>query len=335
MAVSSKNKRFNWIQLFLFCLPAFVLQVTAKERWVLHIRDEFASKEIISMTLDSVGNRWFGTKQGLVRMSPTENWDIFNPKSTSGALPGDTIHCMLVDQYGDVWIGTDKGLVKYSNGDFESFTVESTRGGLPHNSVLSIAMDINSNKWMGTHNGFAQLANSIWTTYSGSKISGNINDPRIMAIETGEGKDIWLGTVQGVLKFDGINYKIYNQSNTSGELPNNFISDIKYKNKDSLWVATAEGLALMSGGVWTFFTSPRDKQIPGVMAYKLHLGKDGSIWAGFKGGATGLIKGEWITYTKTTTSAGLPSKRVFSIMVGDQNNVFFGTREGLAEMIRF
>jgi len=72
-----------------------------------------------------------------------------------------------------------------------------------------------------------------------------------------------------------------------------------------------------------------------VIAYKLHLGTDGSIWAGFKGGAAGLVKGKWVTYTKTNTSAGLPSIRVLSVMVGRENNVFFGTRDGLAEMVRF
>jgi ligand-binding sensor domain-containing protein len=59
--------------------------------------------------------RWFGTNQGLVRLSD-QTWTLFTTKNTP-ELPSNVIQALSYDYiFKNLWIGTDKGIVVYNEG---------------------------------------------------------------------------------------------------------------------------------------------------------------------------------------------------------------------------
>lgn len=59
--------------------------------------------------------RWFGTNQGLVRLSD-QTWTLFTAKNTP-ELPSNVIQALSYDYiFKNLWIGTDKGIVVYNEG---------------------------------------------------------------------------------------------------------------------------------------------------------------------------------------------------------------------------
>lgn len=119
---------------------------------------------IYSVYVDSEGNQWYGTPDGLLEHRSREaktDWILYN--SEDDGLPGDEILSITGDQNGDIWIGTlNAGVSKY---DGSAWTIYSTNEGLADNKVFAIAVDIDGSVWFGTDNGVSHFAGGTWTTY--------------------------------------------------------------------------------------------------------------------------------------------------------------------------
>ena len=316
---------------FTLVLGFAAFAASEKVRWRYFHQEHFPDKEITAIAYDSLQNYWFGTREGLVRMSPSEQWETYTRENTSGGLGGNWIRGLGVDEDGDLWVATDGGLSEYSGGTWEPYTVKSTRNGLPGDSVLCLHIDPKNRVWVGTTRGFAVLEQSVWTTYSKDRIAGLIPDPKIYAIQPETLERVWLGTVSGVYFFNGSSYKLYNQQNTKEGLPNNYITRLEKDSKGVLWVGTQDGLASFDGKTWTNYNKNADVKLPGDMVYDLVV-RETQVWVGLRGGAAWKGDKGWKIYTKDNTDFGLPSRRVLSIQPGEEGSIWFGTREGLSRM---
>jgi ligand-binding sensor domain-containing protein len=344
MVVSLSKDSFNipcsiFALLISLCFSAASGASNTEENWKIYPREWFPDLEITTIVQDSIGDMWFGTRGGLLHMTASEDWEVFNMETTGGGLAGDSILYLLVDKYGDLLIGTNRGLSIYSNGNWQSYTRESTNGGLPNNVVWSISLDDNNDKWIATENGFAHLKGTIWTTYTGDKIIGLIPDYKIYAIAWENDESIWLGTVAGLIKFNGSSYKLFNRDNTSGGLPNNFVTRIQNDQHGALWIGTQEGLAVYAKNKWQTYLPKTKKEIAGKIVYFITLGKGDDVWIGFKGGASRFTGNDWeiiskLGIAKTYDRAhGPPAYHILSIMPGENGEVWYGTRQGLCKHI--
>jgi len=68
--------------------------------------------EIHAVTTDLGSVRWFGTDQGLVRLSDT-TWTTFTT-STTPELPDNSVTALVYDSRGNLWIGTNKGIAIFN-----------------------------------------------------------------------------------------------------------------------------------------------------------------------------------------------------------------------------
>ena len=83
---------------------------------------------------DQTGYCWFGTYNGLVRISPSGIARVFTVKD---GLPGNRVTCITEDKEKNIWIGTYSGLAKLP---YQSLTLPaSDNGSLFKGSLLGLA----------------------------------------------------------------------------------------------------------------------------------------------------------------------------------------------------
>jgi len=118
--------------------------------------------------VDSRGNLWLGTYNGLILFNPAQNryrqfrHDPDNPNS----LSHDFVWAIHETRNGVLWVGTHAGLnrVSFPCGSIETcepqFTVYSRDQGLPDDSIVSILEDEQGNLWLGTMGGGLAVYNT-------------------------------------------------------------------------------------------------------------------------------------------------------------------------------
>ncbi|MFZ5515139.1 MAG: two-component regulator propeller domain-containing protein [Candidatus Zhuqueibacterota bacterium] len=192
-----------------------------------------------TVTLDSQGRKWIGTKTGGVAVFDNLNWVIYN--ETNSLLPDNDVNCIFIDKTGIKWIGTYNGLAVLNN---STWTIYQTKNsGLPVNTVSSIAIDGAGAKWFGTlGGGLVKYNGSHWQVFNSS--NSELPDDDIWKIATDVQGNVWIGTLSaGLAKFDGKNWEVFNPDNSN--FPSNNVWDILIDAKGNKWVATSLGLAFL------------------------------------------------------------------------------------------
>ena len=99
-----------------------------------------------------------------------------------------------------------------------------------------------------------------------------------------------------------------------------------------LWIGTQDGIAAYKQGAFKVYTKDSNTNIVGDIVYHISAARDSSIWFGMRGGAVKYEDGTWSSLTKSNTSLGVTSKRVYTILVNKKSEIWIGTREGLSKL---
>ncbi|MEO9894102.1 hypothetical protein [Aurantibacter sp.] len=110
----------------------------------------WALKNVTALTVDTQGNLWFGSKEGVGR-NTNGIWKLFTGKE---GLPYTNFTCAAAGPNGEVWFGTEKGAIRVEN---DYFYYRSTRRWLPDNKVNKIAVDKKGTAWIATEKGLSQI----------------------------------------------------------------------------------------------------------------------------------------------------------------------------------
>ncbi len=76
--------------------------------------DGLVNNIVFSIAIDSAGNKWFGTSEGISRFDGT-NW-------TSYTTDGNNVNSIAIDSEGNIWFGTRAGLSFF--GDSTAVTID-------------------------------------------------------------------------------------------------------------------------------------------------------------------------------------------------------------------
>src|SRR4051794_3639840 len=87
-------------------------------RWVLQDLGRLPDPEVVAMAVDDQGNKWFGTKKGLVRLSMLDDWQTFTAENTSKGLPSNVITALAIGENRELWVATEGGAAWYANGSW-------------------------------------------------------------------------------------------------------------------------------------------------------------------------------------------------------------------------
>jgi ligand-binding sensor domain-containing protein len=147
-----------------------------------------------NILLDSRGNLWFATWQGLIRF----DGEVFTNYTLKHDLRRFRVFSLLEDRKGNLWFGTiGGGVYRYDGQIFTNFT---EMHGLVGDRVGSIFEDTSGILWFATDEGVSRYDGERFTNFTAE--DGLSDDEIIDVAQDGRG-DLWFGTRGGLNRFDG------------------------------------------------------------------------------------------------------------------------------------
>lgn len=116
----------------------------------------WALKNVSALVIDSNGNLWFGSKEGIGK-NTNGTWQLYTGKE---GVPFNKFTCASAGPNGEVWFGTENGAIRAEN---DYFYYRSSRRWLPDNLVNDIIVDKDGTAWIATANGIGQIISKEMT----------------------------------------------------------------------------------------------------------------------------------------------------------------------------
>ncbi len=314
--------------------------------WSTYMNDMY----IKTLTVDGIGNIWFGTLgYGVIKFDGT-NWTTYTDNNSG--LINNTINSIAIDANNNVWIGTNGGVSVFNGTTWNSYT---SSNGLVNNYINAISIDLQGDIWFGTLSGVSEFNGTNWMNYTTS--NGLITN-YITSIAVDSIGNLYFGTLAyGVMQFDGTNWTNYNPSNglvnnsvfaitinngilwfgygnlgggassfngtnwtnynTANGLPDNQVNTMLFDAKGKIWFGTGDGVTHFDGSNWTTYNKSNGLEVN--MIYGMALDTAGNLWIGY-GGEGGITKFDGINWTTYYNAF-----YVQAITVDSKNNIWIGT----------
>ena len=278
------------LQCFLTGLKAQDSEITFDK---LTIEAGLSQSSVFSITQDSQGFMWFGTKNGLNRYDG-QQFEVFKnqPLVANSLSSSQNINALLSDSKGNLWIGTQYGLNKY-NLATQVFTRylnhPENKNSLSNNTIRAICEDKNGNIWVGTENGLnlwqgAQKFDRFFC--AGSKANGIVS-PLIKALYQDQKQNLWVGTQSGlgVITIKNNTYKVkafYHDDGDPRSIADSDVSTITEDLNHNIWIGThANGLDLFDKTNQLFKhykAGTAANSLISNMTRKIIVDKEGLLW---------------------------------------------------------
>ena len=159
------------------------------------------SRRVKAIYQDLQGNMWFGSWDGLLRLSPGAvrdapasegRWTTF---TTEDGLATDYVQVIIAARDGGLWVGGIGGLSHIRNGQIRAWKEED---GLPSNHVRALYEDAEGVLWIGTYDGgIGRFANGRFTKYTVR--NGLFDKGAFQILEDGRG-NLWVSSNRGIYR---------------------------------------------------------------------------------------------------------------------------------------
>tara|TARA_R110001583_G_scaffold77623_4_gene211237 strand:- start:24610 stop:27576 length:2967 start_codon:yes stop_codon:yes gene_type:complete len=107
--------------------------------------------------IDSKGNIWLGTDQGVFKISKSGSIQNYNVEGSLGQkLSGNRVFNINEDSNGNIWIGTNVGLTKLDVKQNKT-TLFFKQKGLPNDFIYAVLIAKNNDVWVSTNFGVSVL----------------------------------------------------------------------------------------------------------------------------------------------------------------------------------
>ena len=193
-------------------------------------KDGLPSNMILDLDLDSKGDLWIATANGLSKLSGS----VFKNYSRRDGLPSKLVTSVHVDKRDDsrIWIGSERsGLTRFDEKGFYTFAVQD---GLPSNSIRDITQLSNGTLIIACYKaGVAKFDGKKFTLYD-----NGLDDKRVILLENGFDGEVWAGTESagiGVLEEDQ-----FRMIRDSDGLAHNEMFSL-YNDGEKMWAGTFGG----------------------------------------------------------------------------------------------
>jgi len=334
-----KWKIIAWLVFLLFTNPLY-----AQNQSVFLKIDEINNlpiSSVTSITQDTDGFIWIGTKNGLSRYDG-HSFKLYN--YTNNRLDADDVSAVFIDSRKRIWIGTLDGLhlLNKKTDQFISFKHSETKQkSISSNEVNTIFEDAAKQIWIGTERGLNQFIerDSTFVTYLANSNPTSLNHNSVKTIFEDADRNLWIGTFGGGLNQFSKSRKQFTRylfTNSKADARSaNYINTIKSFSKTELLLGTSgDGLLIfncLSGQLKPFFQhNPTLAAISIIRA--IFREANGTFWIGTDG--NGLIK---IQNARTENPKvelfeknneiqnSLASNGIYSIFADRQGNLWLGT----------
>ena len=297
----------NYVNPFLFIL-LFVNLIFSQQWQIYRVNNSMLpDNHVNSIYIDSDGLKWFSTKKGLASYN-NNKWNVYN---NSGIID-QGINSLTENTFNaapESWLATDKGILVFESNTADSaiitkqYTIENS--DLSSDVVFCVYIDSSLIKWIGNDHGLSVLKDDVWENYPAGTL---VNNAKLKAI---------------VPNKNGINYVA-----TEGGGVNRLRSDV-----DGITAAspvTSEWFPLLSDTVNSIFFDSNENKWFGTKhgVSKVQVDEDANTLD-----ENVEIDGNRVNWTESyTTSNGLIDNNVFSMAEDNENDMWFGSANGLSRL---
>lgn len=325
------------------------------------VRDVFEDGYMACLLQDRRGTLWIGTRSsGLVRFRD----GVFDRFREADGLPADYVTSLAEDAAGRLWVGTPAGLVVRTEAGFAP-----APAGLAEKPVQHLLYDSRQRLWVAGQSGLSVLVDGAVNPRPGD---GCFQEHTIHALTQRRNGELWVGTAEDGLwvGFDSGEQAVMRFSKLADQPAGLEVQAFCEDRDGNLWLGTTrhgimqffegtlrgfEGpkalrhLRIMSmvedqeGGLWVgtrngffqyytgrFFSIGKDQGLIASQLWSVCEAPDGVIWMGSEG--AGLVRWDKKSFRHYTREQGMPADAVLSVWVTRANEVWAGTRKGVAHL---
>jgi ligand-binding sensor domain-containing protein/two-component sensor histidine kinase len=257
--------------------------------------------------LDSKGNIWIPSKQGIIIIDKNEKSRLIDQFK---GLPLDAISNIFEDRNGTIWIGSEgKGLFRFPG---EQFVYFNSKSGI-QSELITAGIEIYPNHFLfGTYDkGLIQYRKNE------NFILKELPNNTIWAIETDINSSIWMGSEAGLFKYQ-LNGKVEIFDENAGAPGEKITSFYKEKNGE-IWIGGSNGISKISNGKLSKIKRSETNKdigtIRNIVKYKKQL------FCAADGGLFIFKNGKYHRFKKIR-------KKTFSLKIDQFENLWIGTDEG-------
>lgn len=225
----------------------------------LSIEEGLSQSSVYTITQDTKGYMWFGTRNGLNRYDSRHIVVYQTRNGAANSLASNIINSLLLDRRGQLWVGSSKGIALYRPRQDDFLPVVpriAATGQLADSTINTLLEDSRQRVWFGTPRGLFRLQNGPAARCERvadlTRKHQDLSHQNIRTLYEARDKTVWVGTSAGLAKlvptrtgqFELTNYflqpadSIYH--NTS-----NGVNAIAEDKNGRLWVGTERnGIAL-------------------------------------------------------------------------------------------
>jgi signal transduction histidine kinase/ligand-binding sensor domain-containing protein/CheY-like chemotaxis protein/AraC-like DNA-binding protein len=292
------------------------------------------SNAVYALYEDNEERKWIGTLRGginVIHSRTTYFRNISFPSSWhNGIAANNFILSFCEDEKNNIWIGTDGAGLRYWNRTANSFSHyinrPADRTSVSSNFVTNILCDTEKNIWVTTWFGGLNKFNKETRTferYSCFNPKTGTEENNAWAIYEDRARTIWVSTSN-----NGTLYTL-NRKTRKFELFDERIVNVQCLSEDSkgnFWAGNYTSLLKID-------RAGKKHQVfkLGYPVRSIHEDQDKNFWVGTEGGGLLLFNREDGSYTRFTTSDGLPSNSIMRMLEDKHGNLWFSTYNGLCK----
>ena len=231
---------------------------------------------------------------------------------------------LAVSSDGVLWVGTFGGGV--SRFDGETWTTYTTRDGLLADKVSAVAIAPNGNLWC-THPapdcGISRFDGKNWTTYTTSDMG--VTPCNLLNITFDPDGTLWASRSNVVVHHSGQTWTSFS-SEMGLRTPVAIYMDIGPDGR--IWVSGG-GVSCYDGGAWSHHSLEEiGASGSGEGLIPLAVDSENVLWVGVYG--EGVFRYDGNSWNKLTSRNGPALNNVFSITLGPDDSLWFGTESGIS-----
>ncbi|WP_435355992.1 ligand-binding sensor domain-containing protein [Emticicia sp. SJ17W-69] len=283
---------------------------------IFGLNEGLIESQVHNLFQDKKGNIWLGTFNGISKY----NGHTFENYTRKEGLVDNFYQCGLEDQEGNIWLGFRGGVTKYDGVNFTNYT---TNEGLSNNNIESIIEDRKGNIWFATLGGGVTMFTPKNNTFTHFGMKQGM-PPNVLSILEDTKGNLWFTTQDyGLVKYDS---KSFSRFSYYEGLTYNTIIDVKEDHSGNIWLAMWTGVTRFDGNNFYHLTGNQNSY-----ASKISIDMKGDIWFGAMPGGVYKIDKTFATITSITSNEGLPDNQVISSMIDINDNLWFGTGNGVVK----
>lgn len=300
--------------------------------------DGLLDENVTSLTLDSGGQLWIGTKRGVNRRDGTR----FVAFTTADGLPDNSVSSVHAARSGTIWITTAGGMCRFVDGRISRFEFPTT-GQERQEGFLGAYEDCRGNLWAFYATYLINLAegNKRINYFPGEKSAMT----RIWSLCEGRSGRLWIGASgRGVFCFDGTKFQPVTLN--EGHWPND-VRTICEDHEGNLWLGISDGV-LVQLRLQRFALLTGDRGLPADAAACLMADSLGRVYVGMDSGGLYVSIGDrfekvsddtkWLGQDLVASACAQPDGSLWVGTTGsglyhikDGRSVVYSTANGLSD----